>query len=112
MAAAVLVTTSPELADRVRRELDPMIENTTHRDRIRTSLGSQQSAIVLVRDLEQGIAVVDDYAATLDRLRAAGHPVKPRPEHWGAPRAFITSPGGHRVEVMAAPPPAGRRSEP
>lgn len=63
MAAAVLVTTSPELADQVRRELDPMIENTTHRDRIRTSLGSQQSAIVLVRDLEQGIAVVDDYAA-------------------------------------------------
>ena len=44
-------------------EHDPMIENTTHRDRIRTSLGSQQSAIVLVRDLEQGIAVVDDYAA-------------------------------------------------
>ena len=40
-----------------------MIENTTHRDRIRTSLGSQQSAIVLVSDLEQGIAVVDDYAA-------------------------------------------------
>ena len=63
MAAAVLVTTSPELADQVCRELDPMIENTTHRDRIRTSLGSQQSAIVLVRDLEQGIAVVDDYAA-------------------------------------------------
>ena len=28
--------------------------------------------------------VVDDYAATLDRLRTAGHPVKPRPEHWGA----------------------------
>ena len=56
--------------------------------------------------------VVDDYAATLDRLRAAGHPVKPRPEHWGAPRAFVTSPGGHRVEVMAAPPPAGRRSGP
>ena len=55
--------------------------------------------------------VVDDYDATLARLRAAGHPVQPRAEHWGAPRAFVTAPGGHRVEVMAAAP-AGRRSAP
>jgi catechol 2,3-dioxygenase-like lactoylglutathione lyase family enzyme len=49
--------------------------------------------------------VVDDYAATLDALRAAGHPVEPRAEHWGAPRAFVTDPSGHVVEVMSAPPP-------
>ena len=56
--------------------------------------------------VEGHVAVVlDDYEATLDRLRAAGHPVDPRTEHWGAPRAFVLSPGGHRVEVMAAPPP-------
>jgi catechol 2,3-dioxygenase-like lactoylglutathione lyase family enzyme len=48
--------------------------------------------------------VLDDYDGTLERLRAAGHPVDPRTEHWGAPRAFVRSPGGHRVEVMAAPP--------
>ena len=30
--------------------------------------------------------VVDDYDATLAALRAAGHPAKPRAEHWGAPR--------------------------
>jgi catechol 2,3-dioxygenase-like lactoylglutathione lyase family enzyme len=48
--------------------------------------------------------VIDDYEATLDRLRAAGHAVEPRAEHWGAPRAFVDAPGGHRVEVMAAPP--------
>jgi catechol 2,3-dioxygenase-like lactoylglutathione lyase family enzyme len=54
--------------------------------------------------------VVDDYEDALGRLRAAGHEVEPRREHWGAPRAFVRAPGGHRVEVMAAPPvgPFGR----
>lgn len=50
--------------------------------------------------------VVTDYAATLDRLRAAGHDVAPRTEHWGSPRTFVWAPGGHRVELMAAPPAA------
>jgi catechol 2,3-dioxygenase-like lactoylglutathione lyase family enzyme len=49
--------------------------------------------------------VVDDYEATLAALRAAGHAVEPRAEHWGAPRAFATDPSGHVVEVMSAPPP-------
>jgi catechol 2,3-dioxygenase-like lactoylglutathione lyase family enzyme len=49
--------------------------------------------------------VVDDYDATLDRLRGAGHEVDPRRQHWGAPRAFARAPGGHRVELMSAPPP-------
>ncbi len=51
--------------------------------------------------------VVSDYEATLERLRAAGHPVDPRTEHWGAPRAITRDPSGHRVELMAAPPPSG-----
>jgi catechol 2,3-dioxygenase-like lactoylglutathione lyase family enzyme len=49
--------------------------------------------------------VAADYGATLDALRAAGHPVDPRAEHWGAPRAFVTDPSGHVVEVMSSPPP-------
>jgi catechol 2,3-dioxygenase-like lactoylglutathione lyase family enzyme len=49
--------------------------------------------------------VADDYEATLARLEEAGHPVDRRQEHWGAPRAFVRAPGGHRVELMAAPPP-------
>jgi len=48
--------------------------------------------------------VAPDYDATLAALRAAGHEVTDRAQHWGAPRAFATAPGGHRVEVMAAPP--------
>ncbi len=52
------------------------------------------------------VAVVapGDHAAVLDALRAAGHPVDPRAEHWGAARAYVRSPAGHLVEVMAAPP--------
>ena len=36
---------------------------TRHVDRVRTALSGEQSGIVLVDDLEQGLAVVDAYAA-------------------------------------------------
>ena len=48
--------------------------------------------------------VVADYPGTLARLREAGFEPDPRREHWGAPRAFVREPAGHRVELMAAPP--------
>jgi catechol 2,3-dioxygenase-like lactoylglutathione lyase family enzyme len=47
--------------------------------------------------------VAAGYEATIAALRAAGHPIADRAQYWGAPRAFATAPGGHRVEVMAAP---------
>ena len=56
---------------------------------------------------EGHVAVVTDvHEATLNRLRDAGFDPEPRTEHWGAPRAFVRCPAGHRVELMAAPPPA------
>jgi len=63
MAAAVLVTTSTSLADEVEAELDKQVSVTRHVERIRTSLSGEQSGIVLVDDLEQGLTVVDAYAA-------------------------------------------------
>ena len=48
--------------------------------------------------------VVDDYDATLAALREDGFEPQPRTEHWGSPRAFVSCPAGHRVEVMAFPP--------
>jgi histidinol dehydrogenase len=63
MAAAVLVTTSTSLADEVEAELDKQVSVTRHVERIRTSLSGEQSGIVLVDDLDQGLAVVDAYAA-------------------------------------------------
>lgn len=49
--------------------------------------------------------VAEDFDATLAALREAGHGAEERTRHWGEPRAFTRSPAGHRVEVMAAPPP-------
>ncbi|MGN6257514.1 MAG: VOC family protein [Solirubrobacterales bacterium] len=48
--------------------------------------------------------IVADFEAAVRRLREAGLEVEPKREHWGAPRALAFSPGGHRVELMAAPP--------
>jgi catechol 2,3-dioxygenase-like lactoylglutathione lyase family enzyme len=48
--------------------------------------------------------LVSDYSATLEALRDAGFEPEPRREHWGAPRAFVRDPAGHRVEVMAGSP--------
>lgn len=63
LAAAVLVTTSETLAADVEAELEKQVLATKHVERIRTSLTGRQSGIVLVDDLEQGLAVVDAYAA-------------------------------------------------
>jgi len=63
LASSVLVTPSERLADDVEAELEKQVFAARHTDRIRTSLTSRQSAVVLVDDLEQGLAVVDAYAA-------------------------------------------------
>ncbi|MFI6643765.1 histidinol dehydrogenase [Streptomyces sp. NPDC050504] len=85
MAAAVLVTDSAELADAVEEELAPQVAATKHvEDRIRPALTGEQSAIVLVDSIEDGLRVVDAYgaehleiqtadaAALADRVRNAG----------------------------------------
>jgi catechol 2,3-dioxygenase-like lactoylglutathione lyase family enzyme len=48
--------------------------------------------------------VVSDYDGVVGRLRAAGHVVEPRREHWGAPRAYVRDPASNIVELMAAAP--------
>ncbi|WP_375490304.1 histidinol dehydrogenase [uncultured Jatrophihabitans sp.] len=63
LAASVLITDSAELADAVDDEVQRQVALTKHVERVRTALTGEQSALVLVRDLEQGLAVVDAYAA-------------------------------------------------
>lgn len=63
LAASVLVTTSERLADEVDVELDKQVYATRHTERIRTALTGAQSSIVLVDDLDQGLDVVNAYAA-------------------------------------------------
>ena len=63
IAAAVLVTTSTQLAKDVEAELEKRVAATKHSERIRTALTGIQSAIVLVDSVEQGLDVVNAYAA-------------------------------------------------
>ncbi|MFA7267115.1 MAG: histidinol dehydrogenase [Candidatus Nanopelagicales bacterium] len=63
IAASVLVTASDTLADRVIEELPALVASTKHTERITEALNGPQSAVVLVRDLEQGLEVVNAYGA-------------------------------------------------
>lgn len=78
MAASVLVTTSTALADATDREVAAQVATTTHRERVTAALSGKQSAIVLVDNLDAGIATVNAYAAehleiqTVDASAVAG----------------------------------------
>jgi catechol 2,3-dioxygenase-like lactoylglutathione lyase family enzyme len=48
--------------------------------------------------------VVADFEATFAALAERGFEIERRREHWGAPRALVLAPGGHRVELMTSPP--------
>jgi histidinol dehydrogenase len=63
LAASVLVTDSEALVESVEAELAVQVAATKHESRVRESLGGRQSGVVLVDDLEQGLRVVDAYAA-------------------------------------------------
>jgi histidinol dehydrogenase len=63
LAASVLVTTSPSLADAVDVELKRQVTATKHTERITTALRGKQSGCVLVSDVDDGLRVVDAYAA-------------------------------------------------
>ena len=63
IAAAVLVTNSSDLADKVRIQLQKRVALTKHSERISTALSGIQSAIVLVDSISQGLDVVNAYGA-------------------------------------------------
>jgi histidinol dehydrogenase len=63
LAASVLVTPSTALAEAVETALSRLVAATKHEARVREALTGPQSGVVLVDDLEQGLRVVDAYAA-------------------------------------------------
>ena len=63
IAAAILITDSPKLAEAVQIELGIKVSKTKHAERIRTALSGKQSAIVLVDSIDQGVDVANAYAA-------------------------------------------------
>lgn len=62
IAAAVLVTTSKELSAAVQERLRERVAKTKHSERIATALSGIQSAIALVKDIDQGLQVLNAYA--------------------------------------------------
>lgn len=70
-AAAVLVTDSLELANAVVNELPAVVEATTHSERVRTALEGQQSAIVVVKNLDEAIRFSNEYATEHLELHTA-----------------------------------------
>jgi catechol 2,3-dioxygenase-like lactoylglutathione lyase family enzyme len=48
--------------------------------------------------------VVPDFERALAALAKHSFEVERRREHWGAPRAVVIAPAGHRIELMAHPP--------
>ena len=72
VAAAILVTDSLQLAEKTADELKVRVAATKHSDRIRQALSGVQSAIVLVDDINQGIEVVNAYAAEHLEIQCSG----------------------------------------
>ncbi|MBF6148249.1 histidinol dehydrogenase [Nocardia nova] len=78
LAASVLVTDSAALADAVDAAITTQLEVVKHRQRVSEALSGKQSGVVLVDDVEQGLRVVNAYAAehleiqTADAAAVAG----------------------------------------
>jgi histidinol dehydrogenase len=62
MAAAVLVTDSKDLIAKVHEQLVIQVDKTKHKERVKAALSGNQSAIVLVDSIKQGVDVINAYA--------------------------------------------------
>lgn len=93
-----------ELLGFVRVEPPPALAEFTWLEREDTQIHLMPTEQPTVPPRGHLAVVAPDFDAAVSRLREHGFEVEPRGEHWGAPRAHALAPGGHRVELMAAPP--------
>ena len=85
MAASVLITASPSLAQRVKTEVEARYGATANAQRAAEALGGEQSGIVLVDSLDAAVAVANAYAAEhLEIHTAEPGAVAERIKHAGA----------------------------
>jgi catechol 2,3-dioxygenase-like lactoylglutathione lyase family enzyme len=84
---------------------EPIADFVTWVERKGTQIHLLHTDEATVPALGHAAVVVEDFDAALARLTEAGHQVEETRELWGARRAFAIAPGGHRVELMASPPP-------
>jgi catechol 2,3-dioxygenase-like lactoylglutathione lyase family enzyme len=83
---------------------EPIAPFVTWLERDSTQIHLIHSESPVVPSLGHAAVVAADFAAASERLRNAGFEVTEAQELWGESRAFAIAPGGHRVELMAAPP--------
>lgn len=81
-----------------------LAETFTWVEREGTQIHLERNKSPVVPPRGHAAVVVADFALTVERLREHGFRVDPGNEHWGAARAKVVAPGGHLVELMAAPP--------
>ncbi|AAT89320.1 histidinol dehydrogenase [Leifsonia xyli subsp. xyli str. CTCB07] len=70
-AASLLVTDSPAFVGRVAAELETLAASTRYAERVRAALGGQQSAVVLVDDLDAAAAFSNAYGPEHLELQTA-----------------------------------------
>jgi hypothetical protein len=92
-------------------EIPTLTADLARRSRWLQDGGASKNQIHLVYEDEPTILrrahlaiVCPAYDQTLAALRAAGFEVVEREPYWESPRAFVHSPAGHRIEVMAFAP--------
>ena len=84
---------------------EPIAPYVTWLERNGTQIHLIHTDAATVPSLGHAAVVADDFNATVARLADAGFDVEEAQQLWGARRAFAIGPGGHRVELMEAPPP-------
>ena len=87
------------------RPPEPIAEYVTWLEREGTQIHLIHTDQATVPPLGHAAVVADDFQATFDRLGEAGFEIEESRQLWGKRRAFAIGPGGHRVELMEAPPP-------
>jgi len=90
------------------RRVDPpstLADRATWVERSGTQIHLMHIEAPVVPRQGHAAVVAEDYEEAIARLRHSGFDPEARRQHWGAPRSFVRDPVGHRVEVMAAPPP-------
>ncbi|WP_280276118.1 histidinol dehydrogenase [Nocardia wallacei] len=74
LAASVLVTDSAELADAVDTAINAQLAVVKHHERVAEALSGKQSGTVLVDGIDQGLRVVNAYAAEHLEIQTADAP--------------------------------------
>ena len=84
---------------------EAIAEYVTWLEREGTQIHLIHTDAATVPPLGHAAVVAPDFQARFDALAAAGFEVEESRQLWGKRRAFAVGPGGHRVELMEAPPP-------